>query len=61
MKEKNLQFIKKFNKITLIRVCNKLHINYANLLNGRCSEENVSQVVQYLKFLIKELEDDDNE
>lgn len=35
----NLEYIKKFSKIAISKLCKKNNIDHANLITGRCAEE----------------------
>lgn len=57
----DLEYIKKFSKITITKVCKKLDINRGNLLNGRTTKSNIKKVREELesevaKLYIKEKE-----
>lgn len=43
-KEKDLNFIKEFSKITISQVCRDLKVDRGNLMNGRASEENTNRI-----------------
>lgn len=40
----DIDYIKKFGKITIKGACDKLNINRANLLNGKSTKENAKKV-----------------
>ena len=42
--DEDLEFIKKFSKISVQDICNKKNVNRANLLNGRSSKTNTKRV-----------------
>ena len=48
-----LEAIKKISKINISKICKKLKINRANLLNGKSTKENEKKVYD---MLIKEYE-----
>lgn len=55
-KENNdYNFIKKFSKITITKICNEEKIDTSNVLNGRTSEKNLSKVKNRLDVEIKKL------
>ena len=49
---KNIHFLKRFNKITLAKICNKYNIDKGNLSNGTTTQENIDKVKNEI---IKEL------
>lgn len=51
----DLEFIKKFNKITIKKICNKLGVDDSNLYNGRVKKEKVKMIREELEKEIKEL------
>ena len=55
-KQKDLDFIKAFSKITISSICNDLKIDRPNLLRGRCSAENVARVKKEIEKRFKELD-----
>ena len=57
MKEKNtdLNFIKKFNKITIKQICDETGISPSNLWTGRCSKEKISLVRKLIESKIAEI------
>lgn len=55
-KIKDLEYIKKFSKITIIDICRSLNINKSNLWNGKASAENVAKVKEEIQKRLKELE-----
>ena len=54
-----LDKIKRLNKINLTAICKELHIDRANLLNGRTTPENEKRVydkiIEEYENIIKEL------
>ena len=57
MKEKStdLNFIKKFNKITIKQICNETGISPSNLWTGRCSKEKIALVRKLIESKIAEI------
>lgn len=53
--DNDLEFIKKFSKITITSICKDLKINRSNLLNGRTSKENTLKVKKEIIKRLKEL------
>ena len=45
----DLEYIKKFTKIQVTKICNKLGINYSNLYAGRTSKKNEQLVRKELE------------
>lgn len=56
-KERNLIYIKGFSKIKIKDICKKLNIDSSNLWNGRCSEEKVKMVRQYIENELDKIKD----
>lgn len=44
MKEINLEFLKKFSKITIKDICRKIEIDSSNIYSGRASEKTIESV-----------------
>lgn len=57
MKEKNtdLNFIKRFNKITIKQICEETGISPSNLWTGRCSKEKITLVRKAIESKIAEI------
>lgn len=55
-KEKDLEWIKKFSKITIIGICKDLKINKPNLFMGKSSAENTARVKEEILKRVKELD-----
>lgn len=51
----NLDFIKKFSKITITGICNKYKISRGNLLNGKSSKQNEKTVREEIESEIAKL------
>ena len=51
-----LDKIKKLSKINISRICKELHINRANLLNGKTSKENEKRVYERIIEEYKNIE-----
>lgn len=43
-KEKDLEFIKKYSKISITAICKKIGANRGNVWNGRASAETIRKV-----------------
>ena len=43
-KEKDLNFIREFSKISISQICRDLNVNRPNILNGRASQEAIHNV-----------------
>lgn len=52
---KDLEFIRKFSKITVKDACKENGVNSSNLYAGRCSDEKVHFVRQYIEARIAKL------
>lgn len=52
---KDIEYIKRFAKITIKGACDKLNINRGNLLNGKTTEENEKKVREELENQIAHL------
>lgn len=52
---KDLDFIRKFSKITVKDACKENGVNSSNLYAGRCSDEKVHIVRQYIEARIAKL------
>ena len=61
MKETNtdLNFIKKFNKITIKQICAETGISPSNLWTGRCSQEKIILVRKAIESKIAEIRQDE--
>ena len=61
----DLEYIKKFSKITITKACKKEDVNMSNLFNGRISEEKTKKIKKRLEHEIAKLyiikECDENE
>lgn len=55
-KDKDLQYIKDFSKITITQICKDLKVNRGNLLNGLASAENTKLVKEEITKRIKDIE-----
>lgn len=56
---KDLDFIRKFSKITVKDACKENHVNSSNLWSGRLSDEKVHLVRMYIEAKIAKLTVDD--
>lgn len=54
-KKQYLQFVKKFSKITVTKICKDLNINRSNTLHGNSSEETTRMLYEELKKRVEEL------
>lgn len=45
----DLEYIKKFTAIQITKICKKLGVDYANLISGRSSKENIKKVKKELE------------
>ena len=45
----DLEFIKEFSKITVIKACKDTRVDKSNLYSNRTSDKNVSKVARYLQ------------
>lgn len=52
---KDIEYIKRFSKITIKGACDKLNINRGNLLNGKTTKENEKKVREELENQIAHL------
>lgn len=59
MKEKELLFIKDFNKINVKKICEEFGINPKNVYSGKTSTDNMTDVYCELKYRVKKLLLDD--
>lgn len=59
MKEKYLDFILSFSKISISSICKELNINRSNILNGKASEETIKLLYDELKKKLEEISLDD--
>lgn len=51
----DLEYIKKFSKITIKDVCNNANVNKSNLFAGRTTKENVKKVREEIESEIAKL------
>lgn len=51
----DLEYIKKFSKISIKSVCDKAKVDKANLYAGRTSKKNIKKVRKYIESNIAEL------
>lgn len=51
----DLEYIKKFSKISIKSVCDKAKVDKANLYAGRTSKKNIRKVRKYIESNIAEL------
>lgn len=51
----DLEYIKKFSKITITDACKKLNIDRGNLLNGRLNSKKVKDVREELESQVAKL------
>lgn len=51
----DLEYIKKFSKISIKSVCDKAKVDKANLYSGRTSKNNIKKVRKYIESNIAEL------
>ena len=51
----DLDYIKKFSKISIKSVCDKAKVDKANLYAGRTSKNNIKKVRKYIESNIAEL------
>lgn len=51
----DLDYIKKFSKISITSVCDKAKVDKANLYAGRTSKKNIKKVRKYIESNIAEL------
>ena len=52
---KDLEYIKKFSKISITKVCKELGINRGNLLSGRTTPENIKKVRDELERKVSKI------
>lgn len=63
----DLEYIKKFSKISIKSVCDKANVDKANLYSGRTSKKNIKKVRKYIEsniaelYLLNEKENEENE
>lgn len=55
MKERQFDFVKKFNEISVKRICEELGINSKNVYSGKTSYENMFVVYGILRYKIEKL------
>jgi len=59
MKEKkDFNWIRKFSKISVSKVCQDLKINKANVLMGKASDKNISLVRKTIEERLRDLDND---
>lgn len=51
----DLEFIKKFSKISITKACKNCYVNRANLINNRTTKENIKKVREDLESQVAEL------
>ena len=51
----DMDFIKKFSKITIKKACDSAGVNSSNLHNGITTDENIKKVKNEIEKMIKEL------
>lgn len=51
----DLEYIKKFSKISITTACKKCKVNRGNLLNNKSTKENVKKVRQELESQVAKL------
>ena len=56
-KEKDLEYIRNFNKITISKICEELKVSRSNLFQGRVSEEKAKMVKEEIKKRVASLEE----
>lgn len=54
-KEKDLNFIKKFSKITITKVCNNVGVLRQNVITGKTNSEKIRQVREEIESEIAKL------
>lgn len=54
-KEEDYKYIKKFMGISLVKICEKLKVNYSNVVKGRASLETTGKVREELEKEIENL------
>lgn len=52
---KDMEFIKKFSKITIKKACENAGVNSSNLHNGITTEENIKKVKEEIEKMINDL------
>lgn len=57
----DLEYIKKFSKITIKDVCNKSKANRSNVLNGKASKKTLNKVKRQIESEVAKLYLVDNE
>lgn len=60
-KMKNVQFLKDFNKITVIRACKEENVRDSNLYTLKASKESIQRIKDNIDKRIKELYEGYNE
>ena len=58
-RKNDCDFIKKFTKISVKRICDDLKVNYANLITYRTSAKKTKMIKEILKKEINQLEEYD--
>lgn len=51
----DLEYIKRFSKITITKACKICKVNRSNLLNGKANEEDVKKVKKELEHQVAKL------
>lgn len=51
----NLDYIKKFSKITITEACKKCKVSRGNIYNGNVKEEDLKRVKEYLESEVAKL------
>lgn len=51
----DLEYIKKFSKISIKSVCDKAKVDKSNLYSGKTSKKNIKKVRKYIESNIAEL------
>lgn len=54
-KEKDLNFIKKFSKITITKVCNNVGVLRQNVISGKANSEKIRKVREEIESEIAKL------
>lgn len=55
VKMNDLEFIKRFNDITITDICKDLEYNSRNIYSGRAKQENIENVRKVLEYKIRKL------
>lgn len=51
----DLEFIRKFNEITITEICKNLEYNSRNIYTGRTKKENIENVARVLEYKLRKL------